>query len=977
MLRGRGQGLRGRGIGRARGASGGDRVRPQRSRKGQDDDNIASRITEKTERVDFRRTAQVEEDTINDIVKAYNDVKRLGTFFGKRCEITQIVPTLYTRRDIEVLDLTEINSHLDPDPNDPSTLKGTVYDNGMGPSSYSKNCGIHPGSDCGGHPGVIDLGNNPNKDDYIEPYIDPVAGKILQAILNLVCPDCGLPIFTEKDLEDYGLSKSSLIRRVKFLEKEQKTKYKKGLVRCISEEVKVYDIRYPAGGRGVPEVADRCSRSLSPYTYAADSNKINNEGEVSNTEIRRILSLITPEYARLLGFRTAKPLDLLRSFVLVIPPSMREASIKGFEDKQTDYLGQEYKAIVKLRNEIRSTIKEKERIKKVNDLHARVLHIYTSSRGKSSKKPGAQEFEGIKEALAGKEGLIRKLMMGKRLNFTFRAVITPDVSLLFAYIGIPEYICNNNFKPVWITKHTIKAIEKMIKEGKVRYYVPVDKYHRRQFYSIENVMKKKDFRLRLGDAVARKLDDGDDTISGRNPTIHSLGIMSFKVKKVEGDTIRLLPPYCSPLNADFDGDEMHGYIPQSLLAIADARFVSNVVRSILNSENASNSMGWIMDAITAIYLMTFADGGYSEIDKAGYESLKSLLVWRADLKDLNKRLKRYHISKYSTRGLLSMLFPADFNYTGKNESDNSIIKIRDGVLISGTLGKKNVGVTPGSFIHLIYIYYGDYRAAYFINDGFKLANRWITRYRAFSLGIGDAQLNNENVKTIANATLANLGQIIEKIDVPTRNKVEEQRIEGEVIGLLQQRGESMASKLTKDVLSGENAFRATISSGAKGAYFNAAQMVAFVGQQFFLDQRLPKNITNYSRVTIYNHPEDRNPEAVGLIPRSLGDGLDPVDQFYHHKATRATLIDTTTKTAEAGEDHHLKDKALEDFCVHYDGTLRDGNGMIVQFMAGYNGLDPKHTVQISHKSKKFAFFVDMDTLIDQVNSKVRNRHQLS
>lgn len=69
--------------------------------------------------------------------------------------------------------------------------------------------------------------------------------------------------------------------------------------------------------------------------------------------------------------------------------------------------------------------------------------------------------------------------------------------------------------------------------------------------------------LKLGDIVERHLRDRDIVIFNRQPSLHRISMMGFRVKIASGKTLRFNECVCAPFNADFDGDEMNIHIPQT------------------------------------------------------------------------------------------------------------------------------------------------------------------------------------------------------------------------------------------------------------------------------------------------------------------------------------------------------------------------------------------------------------------------------
>ncbi len=71
-------------------------------------------------------------------------------------------------------------------------------------------------------------------------------------------------------------------------------------------------------------------------------------------------------------------------------------------------------------------------------------------------------------------------------------------------------------------------------------------------------------QLKYGDMVERHLRDGDVVIFNRQPSLHRISMMGFRVKVAPGKTLRFNECVCAPFNADFDGDEMNIHVPQTL-----------------------------------------------------------------------------------------------------------------------------------------------------------------------------------------------------------------------------------------------------------------------------------------------------------------------------------------------------------------------------------------------------------------------------
>lgn len=149
-------------------------------------------------------------------------------------------------------------------------------------------------------------------------------------------------------------------------------------------------------------------------------------------------------------------------------------------------------------------------------------------------------------------------------------------------------------------------------------------------------------------------------------------------------------------------------------------------------------------------------------------------------------------------------------------------------------------------------------------------------------------------------------------------------------------------------------------SGSKGSNINISQMIACVGQQAINGKRVPNGFEDRALPHFekfckrLRHPfrahfyfpiflcsiSAKIPAARGFVQNSFYSGLTPTEFFFHTMAGREGLVDTAVKTAETGYLQRRLVKCLEDLVVHYDGSVRNAIGEIVEFIYGGDGLDP-------------------------------------
>lgn len=132
--------------------------------------------------------------------------------------------------------------------------------------------------------------------------------------------------------------------------------------------------------------------------------------------------------------------------------------------------------------------------------------------------------------------------------------------------------------------------------------------------------------------------------------------------------------------------------------------------------------------------------------------------------------------------------------------------------------------------------------------------------------------------------------------------------------------------------------REVIADRMIGSVINVAQMVACVGQQIIGGSRVRNGFQD--RSLPHFRKKSKNPPSKGFVRNSFFSGLTPPEFLFHAMSGREGLVDTAVKTAETGYMARRLMKALEDLCTHYDLSVRNSVGGIVQFQYGDDMLDP-------------------------------------
>lgn len=577
------------------------------------------------------------------------------------------------------------------------------------------------------------------------------------------------------------------------------------------------------------------------------------------------------------------------------------------------------------------------------------FHVATYMSNDTAGQPQALQKSGrpvkaIRARLKGKEGRVRGNLMGKRVDFSARTVITGDPNLSLDEVGVPRSIARTLTYPETVTPYNIQKLHQLVRNGPnehpgARYVIRdtgerIDlRYHRRAG----------DLVLQYGWKVERHIVDGDFIIFNRQPSLHKESMMGHRVRVMPYSTFRLNLSVTSPYNADFDGDEMNLHVPQSEETRAEVNQLCMVPLNIVSPQRNSPLMGIVQDTLCGIYKICRRDVFLS------HEQIMNILLWVPEWDGI---IPQPAIVKptpmWTGKQIVSLVIPTGLNLVKGSDyaplKDDGVF-ISSGELMFGLLNKKIVGAAMGGIIHIVYNEKGPEAAMNFFNGAQAVVNYWLL-HNGFSIGIGDTIPDRETIRLIEEAVNIQKQQVAEITQDATESRLEtlpgmnvRETFESRVSKALNKARDD-AGTVTEDSLKDLNNATQMARSGSKGSTINISQMTAVVGQQSVEGKRIPFGFKY--RTLPHFTKDDYSPESRGFVENSYLRGLTPTEFFFHAMAGREGLIDTAVKTAETGYIQRRLVKALEDVMAKYDGTVRNSLGDIVQFVYGEDGLDGAH-----------------------------------
>ena len=527
----------------------------------------------------------------------------------------------------------------------------------------------------------------------------------------------------------------------------------------------------------------------------------------------------------------------------------------------------------------------------------------------------SRELSNFADRYKGKEGRFRQSNLGKRIEFSARSVITGDSFIDVDEIGVPIEVCEKLTNPVMVNRYNIDKLSEDLYKKKIKFIAKKNGFDKlKDPWKIENLNKIEhediNYRmvdpkfnrepLNIGDIVHKKLENGDYVLVNRQPSLWKSSIQSMRVRKLPCKTFRLNVDITPCYNADFDGDEMNIYVPQSIACAGELKYIMHSSENII-----TGGAGVVQDAALCAYFLT----------------LPTTIVRKSVYFDCIYRIEGNTLSDdtleepFTGRKLFSCLLANDLNV-------GDIVK--NGQVVC-TLNKKKVKnkILPE-------IYKTNPRTAMtFLGNLQKISAEYL-RTRGFSIGISALEPDKE----------------IKKCDLSFSTTT------GDEWYLLQKgRKERQSQALQiQEIFSKDNDFMSLTSegSGAKGSLVNIVQMRCALGQQYYKGGLLPN--FRKDRVLSCDKFGDNTIVNKGFITGNFFDGLRPKELFQHAISSRLSLLDTALKTAETGYSSRRLSFSLQDIIVHYDNTIRNGK-RILRFdkeCLNLNGLqvEPGHPLGI-------------------------------
>lgn len=486
--------------------------------------------------------------------------------------------------------------------------------------------------------------------------------------------------------------------------------------------------------------------------------------------------------------------------------------------------------------------------------------IDNSRKARPVRGRGNRPLKSLTDQLKGKQGRFRQNLLGKRVDYSGRSVITVGPELKLYQCGIPKDMAVELFKP-----YLIEKLQKIGEVDKVKNAKKLIEKKQPEIWSIlEDVIR--DYPVLLN----------------RAPTLHRLGIQAFMPVLTDNKAIQLHPMVCVPFNADFDGDQMGVYVPLSVEAQIEARVLMLSTRNLLLPSNGRLAMAANQDIVLGCYYLTMEENPAPEDTRtmrhfysadeviAAYEYEEQLCSVKGEkVKDRQLDLHTWIRLKHPTEYITTTVGRVIFNQ-----------------IIPPEVGYQNITYDKGKLNDLAMLCFdavGQWRTAVILDDLKQLGFRYATR-AGVTFSFGDIVVPERKQQIIEDSE-----EEVKKInDLHMKGGITENERFGRVVDIWKKTTVRVTDEMMDELSQtrhGLNSIFMMYKSGARGSKDQIKQLG---GMRGLMDK--PTKIGVGGGADVIETP----------IKSNFKEGLTVLEYFVSTHGARKGLADTALKTADAG-----------------------------------------------------------------------------
>ncbi|KAJ6414464.1 hypothetical protein OIU84_003460 [Salix udensis] len=505
---------------------------------------------------------------------------------------------------------------------------------------------------------------------------------------------------------------------------------------------------------------------------------------------------------------------------------------------------------------------------------------------------------------------MRTLFIRKGSGFSSRSVITGDAYTLVNQVGIPYEIAQRITFEERVSVHNMRYLQELVDNKLCLTYKDGS-----STYSLREGSKGHTF-LRPGQVVHRRIMDGDIVFINRPPTTHKHSLQALSVYVHDDHAVKINPLICGPLSADFDGDCVHLFYPQSLAAKAEVLELFSVEKQLLSSHSGNLNLQLTTDSLLSLKMMFKAFF-------LGKSAAQQLAMFISPYLPQPALLKvNCFCPHWTAHQILQMALPACFNCSGET------FLIINSNFLKVDFNRDVVASIINEILITMFFEKGSGAVLQFFNslqpmlmenlfsEGFSVS------LEDFSISRAVKQRIQESFKAIS-PLLYNLRS--------TFNELVELQVENHIRDVKQP---------VREFILTSSALGYLIDSKSDAAVSKVVQQIGFLGLQVsdrgkLYSKTLVEDLASHFQSKYPANLVDYTSAQYGLIQNSFFHGLDAYEEMAHSISTREVIVRSSRGLSEPGTLFKNLMAILRDVVICYDGTVRNvSSNSIIQFEYG-------------------------------------------
>lgn len=479
----------------------------------------------------------------------------------------------------------------------------------------------------------------------------------------------GLEIEALKIKTDKEIAKLKELYMRKKLKLEEKHKELRTLIdkisigEVISEEQNgdLQDVR--AKFYKVQMGAEGIRTLLGLLDLKAELKKLIEAKEATKSKVKQRRIITRQRILEGLNNNNVDPKWIVMEVIPVIPPALRPIiQLPGGRFATSD-LNDLYRRVINRNNRLKRLVdlgapeiilrNEKRMLQEAVD----ALIDNSHRQGRPVLNSRGQPYKSLSDILRGKQGRFRQNLLGKRVDYSGRAVIVAGPELSLYECGLPKDVALELFKPFVIREIIARGLSPNIKSAKNYLEEQSDEV----WDILEEVIKDRPVLL------------------NRAPTLHKQGIQAFFPVLTEGNAIRIHPMVCKGFNADFDGDQMAVHVPLSKKAVEESLTKMMPDSNMLLMANGTPVVNVNKDMSLGLFLLTKLEGGKKKRIKSFSNKEDAMNAYDQGYININEKIKILIKNKIIDtclgRVIFNEIFPQDFRFVNQQVGQQEASRI--------------------------------------------------------------------------------------------------------------------------------------------------------------------------------------------------------------------------------------------------------------------------------------------------------------